>query len=639
MFSRRSTSSPSIAHLPLAAIIALSLAAPKPANANSDLGLVVRDSLIEKAAAQLISANTDKNGVLSRKLKTVDEEIEDLDLIKLPDLAKTYGTNFFGIDDKKDFDLTLRYFDAQFSVKPKVADVTFEKVFRDRAEVSFTVELDDVSILIPKLWIKEHGFSNQYSSEEPQCLKEMKKHPFFKDRVYGEIRNIRLNEVKSKRDAPPLRVKVVAEVDFAAGPKKKQIKIKSTEHNVNEVIGKHYALDFSKINLPPMKLEVNGNCFDIDQKPIEDWIRQDLEKIKVLLIKSIMNGLVTGGVKDANKLLAKFRFSPEVEINRGRDPITQLHDFMPIALAGSYDLRTNKPIHPRDATTVAPNFRNMPMPKPKEEKPLDAFKKILDSFFMLRYSIGLHHLDDHSKSEFAAFITEALSINGHTGSPENPEIKIPNFGAMQETQSGDFVLAISTGMLKDKFSIIQRIRLLEKQFFPKGIQLSNKGVELHRLNDKTLSVVANTVIDLSDMEGFGPWLGNVIEHIPLIAKTKGVLNIPIQINITPMIAQSKSGTKYLRAQLEMSPNYDMTSFGGRSNVSDATGIVEHFVRGELDDLRKTINSTQSFVPISEVERLSGFTPEWIKLSPQGDIWMGASLKSIKTLLPNLKIDF
>lgn len=613
---------------------------PVAAHAHSDLGVVIRDRLIEKAAAQLIAASTDRYGNFARKLKPIDEKIDDIDLSKLPDIAKIYGTNFFGIDDQKDFDLKLRYFDAQFSVKPKLADVSFEKMSTDRAELSFTVQLDDVSILIPKLWIKEEKFSNQYSGESPKCFQNIRRHPFFRDRVYGEVRGLKLFEADPKRNpAPPLQIKVVAEVDLGANPKKSQIKIKSTRHNVDKIVDKHYELTFSKINLPPMKMEINGECFDIDQKPIEDWIRSDLEKIKVLLINSIMKALVTGGVKNANALLAQIRFRPEVAISND-DPLNRLYEFKPITTR-KIELdryQTNYPT--RDATSVNARYpREFRQANEREEKPIDAFKKILDSFFLLRYTIGLHHLDWHSKSEFAAYITEALNINGHASDPELPEITIPNFENMPDTREGDFVIAISTGMLKDKFSIIQRIRLLEKKVFPKGITLSSKGVELHRLNSNTLALVANTVIDLGAMDGFGPWLGNAIENIPFISKTGGVLYIPIQINVTPMITQSASGVKFLKAKLEMSSNYDMTAFGNRSNVSDATGIVEHFVRKKLDDLRHEINSQPAMVAISEVEKLSGFTPEWIKLSPQGDIWFGGSLKNINTLLPNFKVDF
>jgi len=568
--------------------------------AGSDIGLVVKSSLLEKATQEVLRTLSQDQPAFEKSFPPRKFQMKNLKATGMGELALSLATGALGLDTPKDLKLELGIQNPKISVKPKVSEIQFRKVNYDDLEIEFNITLADLNVTVPKIELKEQNIlakrkknRNKVLSQNNVCNPRLNENRFYKSGIYADLINLKLSPNQKSRNSE-LTFKIAAKLRIHPSQNQNQIVVIEVENDAQKALTDHYRLTLGKALFPDIQLEINGKCYPLDTDQLNKILQEDLETLKDQIVAASVKIVLENGINSANESLKKIRFQPKYSFQLPKNPT---------------NLKQNEP---------------------------SSFDQILNQLENLQYSIGVDHLEDRNSDEFGAIFSDSISIRKNHSSLIQPLIQIENdFNSYVGKDTSDLILSVSKENLETKLSLIQSMKVLEKSVLIKGITIDDNGFKVHKVNNDTLAIVTHLKIDLNRMEGFKNWLGSKWEK--LFGSTNGVIRLPIQINLTYNFKSiGEQSNRNLELKLWIYNQFSKTQFGEASNLDKASGLIRNQILEKIAEFQKQFTDQKLEIKTSEIEEKMGLSPYWIKVTQKGDVNFGFGLKSIRRFIPESK---
>jgi len=430
----------------LTAFSALTLGRAADVSSGS-VSLEVRTSVLTKAVEQGIREAGGMDGKISKDLPTITNEISGLDLTNAPEVLQVYGSALFGISISDPLKLGLQIRRPNVTLRIKLESAQFAPGSRSgSAKLKFRLAVDSFSLRVPELRIKEVNLTPPTPIQEGSCNAGLPVQNFYQDRAWVQLNGISLRP-KNRNAASTFYI--TGSVNITPNGDGAQLQLASLTTNIEQASRDRYALRVEKVTVPPVRIKIDGECFDVPTDGVDRFIRSQLDTLKENTLKALSRLIVEQGLGKANLLLTRIKIPTAYEMN---PPATRV--------------------------VTGPGA-------------------IWSDFLAMRLKIAFSGIEvaspDRVRLGFGAPLRNA------------PDDSAADLSDLRLVAGADFI--------SEQLNLIEQAKILERRVLPTGITLDNQGIELKTANARTMALVVGLNINLRRLDGIPARLGSYYERL------------------------------------------------------------------------------------------------------------------------------
>ncbi len=495
-------------------------------------------------------------------------EANHLNFSDAPEIVRVYGKHLFGFELSGNNSLDIQIKNTRIQSNVELKSVEFQSR-ENQSTAILNLELDQLQIAINEVWLKELNVTNLTTNDQNSCShKTRHAGDYFQNHLWAKIFNVDVHSSNQNQ-----KIKIKAFVKLKNQKDLLQFELLEIQNNIASVIDEKFKMNIAKINLAPIYIKVDGECFPVDTSAVKQFLDSKLQEIKNTVFKAAQGWIVNEGVKKANEALSKislpnsqsFTVDPGKELYKNSQ-IVVVRDETKRQVRRQYLLDSN-----RDDMKSSVSF--------------------FDWFYQFGYAIGLSGFSRANSNELVLDLDEKIILNNHVLESHHvnaltqsddwemfPQDMIPKYN--QELLTQDASIIIRPEYFIRKINFLDQINYIRNKFLPNGIDLGVSKLKWEAKSESYLKIAIPVIINLSAMNGLGPAVGQWIEKNA--GHTGGIIGIPLQIQLR--LKRSYTPKNKLQILMSVNRNFQEDEFGRKSNSDQAAGIIQWILKKQLNEL-------------------------------------------------------
>ena len=583
-----------------------------------------------------------------------DPVVNAVDISKIDEVIRTYGSGLFGLDFDKPFRVPLHLAPLAIVGDMRVKEIKFiEPKGSDgkRLKVAVRIDIPKVEVRAPEVWAYEDGLTPAQEKSGNACGRTSSGNAaldrFAGNHIWARVFDARVSKnAKIPRGADDV-IHVTGlfgvTLDERAGSGGKlKIEPLKIRHDIPRVLIPYYHLaigdtgDPAKdaatnrrrrpLQVPKVRIKVDGECFDGDSSGVEALFRSLLPDLKVEIVKGVAGDITKAAMDEAMKALTALDLPAGKEFEfRAKNPFE-----VPAPRIEPTRIDHTYVHHDSLLTTLARASKIDPGAPPKSDP-----APLLGVLYELNARLGADSLRVGKDGALEIALEDSLRVNGRDqkGVADFAPGELP-------PQSKDAIrVLLNRSFFEAKTDLIESLRAEQTALLPKEIALGKEGIELRPRAAGMLSLVAHVEVKLKALSGLKQaiyWLEK------LAGNSEGILRIPAQVDLVPSIAGASADRK-LVLKAVLNTNIERNAFGQTAElgklypkITEWIPAIKRKVQEKIDEAAAKLNDKPIEISLAPLESKSPLKVERVLFTSGGSLVVDVSAPRLPEFVKDAK---